>query len=109
MRGRDGESPSSLGERGGGSRFERRALVGVARPEQAELVASQPVRRATPADRGREALAEAVEQRIPRGMTEGVVVRLEPVQVEEDERGRACVTAEEQLEILHRLPAVRQA
>ena len=54
--------------------------------EHAELVAAEPVGGAGRLHRGGQVLAQAAQQRIPGGMAEAVVVRLEPVEVEQREQ-----------------------
>ena len=54
--------------------------------QQAELVAAEPVGAADGGQRGR----EPAQQRVAGGVAEGVVVVLEAVEVEEDERVRPC-------------------
>ena len=76
--------------------------------EGAELIPAEAVG-ATPAPDDRLQLAaEPCEQRVAGGMTEGVVVALESVQVEEDERVRLAV-GDGDLEIGEQLAAVAQA
>ena len=66
----------------------QRVLVGQrAAHEQAELVAAEAVGAADARQRGR----EPAQQRVARGVAEGVVVVLEAVEVEEDERVRTPV------------------
>ena len=87
----DGEALAALGQRAGGAGDDRVGDLVARVEERAELVAAHPERAAAAGQVGREVAAEADEQRVARGVAEGVVVVLEAVEVEEDEHERAGV------------------
>ena len=67
------------------------------RRDQAELVAAQAVRVAALAGHARELRAQAREERVAGGVPEGVVVALEPVEVEDHQEHRGHLFAPERV------------
>ena len=75
--------------------------------QEAELVAAQPVGAPVGAAGLEQGLAEPLEQRVARAVPERVVVGLEPVEVEEDQRA-AAVGLQHGVEVGHQRAAVGQ-
>jgi hypothetical protein len=85
------------------------APVGLQLCEHAELVAAHAICVAATRDRGLEALAQACEQGVPRGVAVGVVVRLEAVEVEDDQQRRLGFAVRKAVvEVLHQPAPVGQ-
>jgi hypothetical protein len=92
VRGGDGEAFAGLRQRFGA---EACCLLGIAAggiDHDAELVAAEPIRDAVPCGDVAQRAAATGEQGIAGGVAEGVVVRLEPVQVVERERAQHTFT-----------------
>ena len=107
--GADREAPAVLreGRRGRGQAIGK---VRAHRAQQdAELVAAQTVRLAGALDRARYGTPEAGEERVARGVAEGVVVALEPVEVEEDEDRALPGLLERRLHVQHQAAPVAEA
>ena len=106
----DGEALAALGQRGGGAGDDRVGDLVARVEERAELVAAHPERAAAAGQVGREVAAEADEQRVARGVAEGVVVVLEAVEVEQHEHERAGVVGlgQHRLEVAGQRAAVAE-
>ena len=107
---RDVEAPAGVAQglvRGGG---QRRQLLALAAGHDAELVAAEAVAAAPVRHGVREVAAEARQQRVADRMAEAVVVGLEAVEVEHDQRAGALgVGARDQLvQVNEQAAAVRQ-
>jgi len=86
MRAIDHETFAFLRERRDGTLDQRTRPGGRSRGEQAELVAAEPVRGARRPGDVFETARQPHEQCVAGGMTEGVVVALEAVEVEEEDQ-----------------------
>ena len=95
-------------QRGCGERDDGLGAGRLDRGQDAELVTAHPVRVADSVHRGREALAEAGEERVAGRVAERVVVLLEAVEVEECEHDTALAAGVRQLgiEIVDQSPPV---
>jgi hypothetical protein len=82
----------------------------VAVEQDAELVAAEAVGASVAGDRRLKIAGETAQERVARGVTEGVVVLLEAVEVEERERARLVRRRRPRgvIEVEHQGPAVRQ-
>ena len=76
--------------------------------QHAELVAAESVGATLAVDRRAEPARDASEQRVARGVAERVVVRLESVQVEDDERERRAFVRQRSIELEHEAPTVAE-
>ena len=84
----DLEALAALGERGRAGREQRVDARPGPADQRAELVAAQPVGAARPGDGVGEPRGQPHEQLVAGGVAEGVVVLLEAVEVEEEQRAR---------------------
>src|SRR5207247_3971515 len=76
--------------------------------QHAELVAAEPVGATLALDRGVEPVRDASEQGVAGRVAERVVVRLEAVEVEDDQREGQPVIAERSVELEHEPAAVAE-
>ena len=105
----DLEFLASLGQRAARAVDERLCVTNGHVRDEAELVASETIRRTVLTGNRRELRTEAGEQRVSRRVAEAVVVALEAVQVEDhQENWRGVILAESALEVPDELASIAE-